>query len=129
MDDCSVFRTEEGLKRAQKAIADLQVRYRDVGVQDKGSVFNTGLLEVIELGCLLDLAEATVASALARTESRGAHFREDFPSRNDESFGRHTLVTRESDGELKIDYKDVDVILVEKDGQMVPKYPLEVRKY
>jgi succinate dehydrogenase / fumarate reductase flavoprotein subunit len=129
MDDCSVFRTEEGLKRAQRTIADLQVRYRDLGVQDKGSVFNTGLLEVIELGCLLDLAEATVASALARTESRGAHFREDFPARNDETFGRHTLVAREGDGELKIDYKDVDVILVEKDGRPVPKYPLEVRKY
>jgi succinate dehydrogenase / fumarate reductase flavoprotein subunit len=129
MDDCSVFRTSEGLDRARKTIADLQVRYRDLGVQDKGSVFNTSLLEVIELGCLLDLAEATVLSAQARTESRGAHFREDFPTRNDEEFSKHTLITRKGEGDYQIDYKPVDILFVEKDGQKVPKYPLEVRKY
>ncbi len=129
MHDCGVFRTAEGLENARKTIAGLQTRYHDLGVQDKGTVFNTGLLEIIELGCLLDLAEATVVSAQARTESRGAHFREDFPTRNDDEFSKHTLITREGDGGYRLDYKPVETILVEKDGQTVPKYPLEVRKY
>jgi succinate dehydrogenase / fumarate reductase flavoprotein subunit len=129
MDDCGVYRTAEGLERARAKIAELKARYRDLGVQDKGSVFNTGLLEVLELGCLLDIAEATVASALARTESRGAHSREDFPDRDDNRFFAHSLVSTDGAGHTRVAYKDVDVIMVEKDGQRVPKYPLEVRKY
>ena len=92
MDNCGVYRTEETLTRARDTIAQLEGRYADVGVQDKGSVFNSNLLEILELGCLLDLAEATVAAALARTESRGAHSREDFPDRNDDQFFKHSLV-------------------------------------
>ncbi len=129
MDDCGVYRTEETLTRARDVIADLKERYERVGVQDKGSVFNTGLLEVIELGCLLDLSEATVASALARKESRGAHSREDFPNRDDAQFFKHSFVSRVDGGHPTLDYKDVDVITVEKDGQVATKYPLEVRKY
>ena len=129
MDDCGVYRTAEGLERVRVKLADLQDRYGRVGVQDKGSVFNTGLLEVLELGCLLDLAEATVASALARTESRGAHSREDFPDRNDQRFFAHSFATKVGETETKIDYKDVDIVYVEKEGQSVPKYPLEIRKY
>ncbi len=129
MDDCGVYRTEEGLTRAHDKIADLKRRYQNLGVQDKGSVFNTNLLEILELGCLLDLAEATVAGALARKESRGAHSREDFPDRDDLNFFRHTFVTKEGDGPPRVDYKDVDVIYVEKDGKTTTKYPLEIRKY
>jgi succinate dehydrogenase / fumarate reductase flavoprotein subunit len=129
MDDCGVYRTGEGLTRARDTIAHLKERYRNLGVQDKGSVFNTGLLEILELGCLLDLAEATVASALARTESRGAHSREDFPDRNDQDFFKHSLVYRVGEGQTRMAYKDVDIITFEKDGQTVTKYPLEVRKY
>ena len=128
MDDCGVYRTAETLERARASIADLKVRYNRVGVQDKGSVFNTGLLEVLELGCLLDVAEATVASALARQESRGGHSREDFPDRDDTRFFAHSLAYQ-AEGGARLDYKPVDVITVEKDGQMVPKYPLEIRKY
>ena len=90
MDDCGVYRTEETLTQARDDIADLKEQYATVGVQDKGSVFNTGLLEVLELGCLLDIAEATVGRALARKESRGAHSREDFPDRNDREFFKHS---------------------------------------
>ncbi len=129
MDDCGVYRTEESLTRARDKIADLKRRYASLGVQDKGSVFNTGLLEILELGCLLDIAEATVASALARKESRGAHSREDFPDRDDANFFRHSFATKHGDGQPRIDYKDVDVITVEKDGQVTTKYPLEIRKY
>jgi succinate dehydrogenase / fumarate reductase flavoprotein subunit len=129
MDNCGVFRTAETLSRAQQSIADLKNRYRRLGVQDKGSVFNSTLLEVLELGCLLDLAEATVASALARTESRGAHFREDFPNRDDARFEKHSLAYLAGENQTRIAYKDVDRIMIEKDGQQVPKYPLEIRKY
>lgn len=129
MDHCGVYRTAETLTKACDDIADLKRRYANLGIQDKGSVFNTGLLEVLEFGCLLDLAEATVASALARTESRGAHSREDFPNRDDEKFFKHSLVYSYGDGQTSVVYKDVDVITLEKDGERVPKYPLEVRKY
>jgi succinate dehydrogenase / fumarate reductase flavoprotein subunit len=129
MDDCGVYRTGEGLERARRVIAELKEQYSTLGVQDKGSVFNTGLLEVLEFGNLLDLCEATVASALARTESRGAHSREDFPNRDDDRFFGHTLAYREGPGAVRVEYKDVDIIMIEKDGQSVPKYPLEVRKY
>ena len=72
---------------------------------------------MLELGCLLDLAEATVASALARTESRGAHSREDFPDRNDDEFFKHSLVYTAGEDQTSVVYKDVDVIMIEKDGQ------------
>jgi succinate dehydrogenase / fumarate reductase flavoprotein subunit len=129
MDDCGVYRTGESLTRARDTIAALKGRYKALGVADKGTVFNTGLLEILELGCLLDLAEATVACALARTESRGAHSREDFPNRDDAHFFKHSLVYSTGENQTRIAYKDVDVIFIEKDGQRVPKYPLEVRKY
>jgi succinate dehydrogenase / fumarate reductase flavoprotein subunit len=129
MDDCGVYRTAETLTKARDTITSLKERYKSLGLQDKGSVFNTGLLEVLELGCLLDLAEATVASALARRESRGAHSREDFPDRNDDQFFNHSLVYSSADGRTLVKYKDVDIIYVEKNGERVPKYPLEVRKY
>ncbi|HEV3121412.1 MAG TPA: FAD-binding protein, partial [Isosphaeraceae bacterium] len=129
MDDCGVFRTAESLTRAKGAIESLKDRCRRLGIQDKGSVFNSTLLEVLELGCLLDLAQATVASALARTESRGAHFREDFPTRDDANFSKHTLVYCIGENQTRIAYKPIDVIMIEKDGNTVPKYPLEVRKY
>jgi succinate dehydrogenase / fumarate reductase, flavoprotein subunit len=79
-------------------------------VQDKGKRFNTDLLEAIELGFLLDLAEVLVVSALARNESRGGHFREDYPTRDDVNFMRHTMAYREPDGEshrIRLDYKPV----------------------
>jgi succinate dehydrogenase / fumarate reductase flavoprotein subunit len=94
MDDCGVFRTEEGLRRLVPLVRDLRERYTRARVQDAGRVFNTDLLEAREVGYLLDCAEATVASALARTESRGAHYREDHPARDDVNWLRHTLAYR-----------------------------------
>jgi succinate dehydrogenase / fumarate reductase flavoprotein subunit len=93
-----VFRTETGLKRAVATVRQLQERYARARIQDRGTVFNTDLLEARELGYLIDCAEATAAAALDRTESRGGHFREDFPERNDVEWLRHSLAYRAEGG-------------------------------
>jgi succinate dehydrogenase / fumarate reductase flavoprotein subunit len=90
-DNAQVFRTEETLNKVTEVIEDLRERYKNISVQDKGKRFNTDLLEAIELGFLLDLAEVVVYSARSRTESRGGHFREDFPKRDDEKWLVHTM--------------------------------------
>lgn len=92
-----VFRTGDKLQTALKEIKALKQRFRNIRVEDKGKPFNTGLVEALQLDFTLDLAEVTVASALARTESRGAHTRRDYPKRDDENWLKHTLAyyTRE----------------------------------
>ncbi|MEU0214263.1 succinate dehydrogenase flavoprotein subunit [Streptomyces sp. NPDC006265] len=106
-----VFRTEQTIKTAVEKIAELRERYLNVSIQDKGKRFNTDLLEAIELGNLLDLAEVMAVSALARKESRGGHYREDYPNRDDVNFMRHTMAYREvgDDGTetVRLDYKPV----------------------
>lgn len=92
--NAQVFRTSESLQEALATIGALKARYRNIVVQDKGSSFNTDLLEAYELGFLLDLAEVVATGALAREESRGGHFREDFPTRNDTDFMHHTMAFR-----------------------------------
>ena len=111
MDNVGVYRDEALLGAAVKGITKLKGEYVSVRVEDTGSVFNTDLLEARELGYLLDTAEATAVSAYARTESRGAHSREDFPERNDAKFLAHTLVWQGSDGApaTKLDYKPVTI--------------------
>lgn len=86
-----VFRTAESLTATLTTIRSLKERYASVAVQDKGKQFNLDLLEAVELGFLLDLAEVVVVGALAREESRGGHFREDFPARDDARFLQHTM--------------------------------------
>ena len=105
--NAQVYRTEGSLKQALADIESLKARYVNVSVQDKGKRFNTDLLEAIELGFLLDLAEVLVVSALARNESRGGHFREDYPTRDDVNFMRHTMAYRQEDGTVRLDYKPV----------------------
>ncbi len=92
--NAQVFRTAESLTEAMATIKDLQKRYRNVSVQDKGKLFNTDLLEAIELGFLLDIAEVTVLAALNRKESRGGHYREDYPERDDVNYMLHTMAYR-----------------------------------
>ncbi len=108
MDDVSVFRTEETLRRAQGVVRELKERYHRVRVQDGGVRFNQDLLEVREVGYLLDIAEVTVAAALARQESRGAHYREDYPARDDTNWLKHSLASR-SDGGPLLRYKPVTI--------------------
>lgn len=96
------------MQRAVDGLRQLQERYARVRIDDTGRVFNTDLLEAWELGCMLEVAEVTAVSALARTESRGAHAREDFPKRDDANWMKHTLAYRE-DGDVRLAYKPVTV--------------------
>jgi succinate dehydrogenase / fumarate reductase flavoprotein subunit len=92
MDYVSVFRNETGLQQALDKIKELKERYNDISLTDRGSCFNRDLLDAIELGHMLDLAEVIAMGAMNRKESRGAHCREDFPKRNDEKFLVHTMI-------------------------------------
>jgi succinate dehydrogenase / fumarate reductase flavoprotein subunit len=118
-DEAFVVRSEESLKRATEVLGDLRARYERFGVQDKGSIYNTDLTETVELGFLLDCAETLVAAAQARTESRGAHFREDHPLRDDANWLLHSLATRGGDGSVRLEHKPV---------KLGPYVPME-RKY
>ena len=102
-----VFRVEEPMREAIAELRALRDQYRaGLELDDQGRVFNTDLMEAWELGCLLELAEVTATSAVARQESRGAHAREDFPKRNDEEWLKHTLCYKEGD-DYRLDYKPV----------------------
>ncbi|MCX6023523.1 MAG: FAD-binding protein [Chloroflexi bacterium] len=101
-----VYRTEENLQQAAVKLQEYRQRYPKVSIQDKGPVFNTDLMAVLELGFMLDVAEAIVYGAIGRKESRGAHSRLDYPDRNDAEYLKHTLVTSTADGP-KISYQDV----------------------
>ena len=114
-----VVRSETSLTKMQEILGGLRERYERVYVQDTSTAFNTELMEVEELGNLLDCADALVASALVRDESRGGHYREDHPLRDDANWLKHTLVTRREDGSLTFDFKPV---------KMGPYVPME-RKY
>jgi succinate dehydrogenase / fumarate reductase flavoprotein subunit len=107
MDHCGIFRNGEGLQKAKAKIQELKERSRRAVIDDKGSQFNTDVLEAIELENLVDTAEVVVECALNRTESRGAHSREDFPDRNDTEWLKHTMAYQGANGRPEIGYKDV----------------------
>jgi succinate dehydrogenase / fumarate reductase flavoprotein subunit len=121
-----VFRTDESLAEVTQTIHGLRERYRNIVVQDKGKRFNTDLLEAVELGFLLDLAEVLVYSARSRKESRGGHMREDYPERDDKNFLVHTMAYLVGDPEsedagdhIRLDWKPV----------VITNYPPMERKY
>jgi succinate dehydrogenase / fumarate reductase flavoprotein subunit len=118
-DLAGVVRLEDGMRELQGILGGLRERYGRVVVQDKGRVYNTELMEAWELGALLDCAETLVTAALARDESRGGHYREDHPLRDDANWLRHSLSYRETDGGVRLEYKPV---------KMGPYVPME-RKY
>ncbi|WP_263120780.1 succinate dehydrogenase flavoprotein subunit [Cellulomonas sp. RIT-PI-Y] len=118
--NAQVFRTAESLRQALTDIHALQDRYARVSVQDKGKAFNTDLIEALELGFLLDLSEVVVIGALNRRESRGGHFREDYPDRNDAEFMEHTMAYRRPAG-AHID----DPVAPAPAGEELPVFPPE----
>ncbi len=108
--NAAVYRTEATLKTALEDVQRLKDRYAKVSVHDKGKRYNTDLLEAIELGFLLELAEVMVVGALTRTESRGGHAREDYPTRDDVNWMRHTMAYKQGVGlraDIRLDYKPV----------------------
>jgi len=107
MDHASVFRTGELLTKQVEILKELMDRYRHISIDDKGEAYNTELVEALELGYLLEVSEALVHSALNRTESRGAHAREDYPERDDANWLKHTLAYKVADGKVTFRYKPV----------------------
>jgi succinate dehydrogenase / fumarate reductase flavoprotein subunit len=124
--NAQIFRTDESLGEVTKLIETLRARYRNIALRDKGKRFNTDLLEAVELGFLLDLAEVLVYSARSRKESRGGHMREDYPERDDKNFLVHTMAYLTGDPEsaeagehIRLDWKPV----------VITNYPPMERKY
>jgi succinate dehydrogenase / fumarate reductase, flavoprotein subunit len=109
MDGVGIFRDGPGMEKALAKVRELKQRYRNVMVDGQGEAFNTDLLEAWELGNLLDLAEVTAVSAVTRTESRGAHMREDYLERDDTQWLKHTLAYRNEAGEIDLRYKPVTI--------------------
>tara|TARA_B100000941_G_C28385328_1_gene489689 strand:- start:407 stop:913 length:507 start_codon:yes stop_codon:yes gene_type:complete len=107
-ENAKIFRTKETLEQQTEILEELRDRYKNVTIYDKSKVHNSELLEAIELDYLLDMSEATVASALARNESRGAHSRQDYPDRDDNNFMKHSFAFKK-DNAASLKYKDVEL--------------------
>ena len=120
-----VFRTDETLRAALDEIAKLRERYNNVGIQDRGKRYNLDLLEAVELGFLLELAEVISTAAIHRKESRGGHFREDFPDRDDENFMHHTMTYLDPEAETD----GIKGMRLETKPVIVTRYQPMERKY
>ena len=118
-DDMGIFRSGKGMENALQVVRDLKKRYLHVRPTDTGSIFNMEMINVWELGNLLDLAELTTVSAIARTESRGGHSREDYPDRDDKQWLKHSMIWLHPDGKIDLKYKPV----------VMTKYEPKVRTY
>lgn len=123
--DMQVFRSDDTIRRAIDKIEQLRARYKNVAVQDKGKRYNLDLLEGLELGYLLDIAEAMSVAALHRPESRGGHFREDFPDRDDENWMVHSMLYRDENAETE----GVKGIRFETKDVVMTRYEPMERKY
>ena len=117
--NAGAFRTKESLETSVNTVKELRERFKNVRIKDKSKVFNTELQEAMEFGHMLDYSAFIVESAVARQESRGAHFREDFDTRDDEKFLKHTMAYMDENGEISLDYMDV----------VLGKHELKARTY
>jgi succinate dehydrogenase / fumarate reductase flavoprotein subunit len=126
MDNVGVFRTGQMIQTALDKIRELKERFCRIQIDDKGRRFNTDLLETFELGCLLDLAEVTAAAALNRTESRGAHSRDDHPARDDRNWLKHTFAARRSGSGAALTTEPIDLTYR---PVVITKFEPKERKY
>ncbi|HEX9662684.1 MAG TPA: FAD-binding protein, partial [Candidatus Binatia bacterium] len=117
-DGAGIYREEQSMQQACNTLRTLRERFNDVIIEDRGSTFNTEVMNALELDFMLDVAETIANSALKRKESRGSHTRTDFPKRDDENFLKHTLAFRTADGP-RIEYLPVTIT----------RWPPEERKY
>ena len=104
-----IYRSRDSLEQAAAKLSELQERFRDIGLDDRGHAFNTELVAALELGSMVDVAESIIQCALHRTESRGAHQRTDFPTRDDQKFLAHSVVTRTAEGTPAVNYLPVKI--------------------
>ncbi len=111
--NAGVFRTEESLLKQKRKLKKLRERYKHIRIDDKSKIYNTDLQEAIELGHMLDYSMFIIEGAIARKESRGAHFRDDYPKRDDENFLKHTYATMDENGEIHMEYKNVQLGIFE----------------
>ncbi|MCW8837347.1 MAG: FAD-binding protein, partial [Thiovulaceae bacterium] len=118
-ENAGAFRTKETLEIAVAKVKEIRARFKNIRVKDKSKVFNTELQEAIELGHMIDYSAFIVESAIARNESRGAHYREDYESRDDENFLKHTMAYMDGNGDITLDYMDV----------VLGKHELKARTY
>lgn len=119
MSNCGIFRSRDGLEVCLKKVRELRDRFKRAKVSDRSKIFNTELIEAMELSHMLEFSEIIVVSALAREESRGSHARTDFPKRDDGKWLKHTLSYKKSDGGIELKYKPVTIT----------KHQPEERKY
>ena len=106
-DNAGVFRTEESLLKQKEALKELKERFKNIRIDDKSSIYNTDLQEAVELSHMIDFSAFIVESAIDRKESRGAHFRDDFPTRDDKNYLKHTMTYMCKDGHISIEHMDV----------------------
>jgi succinate dehydrogenase / fumarate reductase, flavoprotein subunit len=119
-NDCAVFRTRETLEHGRRQIDDVAASMRDLAITDRSMIWNTDLVEALELDNLLAQAVVSMHSALNRTESRGAHAREDFPERDDKEWMKHTVTWLDGAGAVRIDYRPVHMYTLSNEVKVVP---------
>ena len=119
-NNCAVFRTQDVLEEGRELIAKVYNDLPNIGISDRSLIWNTDLIEALELDNMMSQAMVTMAGAEQRTESRGSHAREDFPDRDDENWMKHTLAWITDDGEIKIDYRRVHERTLTNDVAYIP---------
>src|SRR5690606_39432209 len=115
-----VFRTQETLAEGVEQIRGIRESFADVKVSDRSLIWNSDLIETLELQNLLGLSQVTISSAENRKESRGRHAREDFPDRDDANWQKHTLCWLQEDGNTRIDYRPVHMYTLDDEVEVVP---------